>query len=73
LYAAGTPTSLTSKGARMGWLDRERTIAPPGFNRWLVPPAAPSTGKLVDAWALVGVPLGYGVYETLTRVAAPFG
>jgi hypothetical protein len=24
----------------MGWLDRERTGAPPGFNRWLVPPAA---------------------------------
>ena len=24
----------------MGWLDRDRTIAPPGFNRWLVPPAA---------------------------------
>ena len=24
----------------MSWLDRERTIAPPGFNRWLVPPAA---------------------------------
>ena len=22
------------------WLDRERTIAPAGFNRWLVPPAA---------------------------------
>ena len=22
------------------WLDRERTVAPPGFNRWLVPPAA---------------------------------
>lgn len=33
----------------------------------------PSTGKLVIAWALVGVPLGYGVYETLTRVAALFG
>ena len=33
----------------------------------------PSTGKLVVAWALVGVPLGYGVYETLTRVAALFG
>ena len=31
---------LTSKGNKMGWLDRERTIAPPGFNRWLVPPAA---------------------------------
>lgn len=24
----------------MSWFDRERTIAPPGFNRWLVPPAA---------------------------------
>ncbi|MET4135303.1 hypothetical protein [Pseudarthrobacter sp. PvP090] len=33
----------------------------------------PSTGKLVVAWALVGVPLGFGVYETLTRVAALFG
>lgn len=32
-----------------------------------------STGKLVIAWALVGVPLAYGVYETLTRVAALFG
>ncbi|MDI3212635.1 hypothetical protein [Arthrobacter sp. AL12] len=32
-----------------------------------------STGKLTVAWALVGVPLGYGVYETLTRVAALFG
>ena len=33
----------------------------------------PSTGRLVIAWALVGVPLAYGVYETLTRVAALFG
>ncbi|MGO4492902.1 hypothetical protein AB4Y86_12575 [Arthrobacter sp. 2YAF22_2] len=32
-----------------------------------------STGKLAVAWALVGVPLAYGVYETLTRVAALFG
>jgi hypothetical protein len=32
-----------------------------------------STGKLAIAWALVGVPLAYGVYETLTRVAALFG
>lgn len=36
-------------------------------------PVNPSAGKLVVAWALVGVPLGYGVYETLTRVAALFG
>src|SRR6476620_5053999 len=35
-----TPMSLTSRGVLMGWLDRERTIAPPVFNRWLVPPAA---------------------------------
>ena len=32
-----------------------------------------ATGKLTIAWALVGVPLAYGVYETLTRVAALFG
>ena len=36
-------------------------------------PVTPSTAKLVIAWALVGVPLAYGVYETLTRVAALFG
>ncbi len=24
----------------MSILDRDRTIAPPGYNRWLVPPAA---------------------------------
>jgi hypothetical protein len=23
-----------------GWLAKERIVAPPGFNRWLVPPAA---------------------------------
>jgi MFS family permease len=27
-------------GSEAGWLDRARTIAKPGFNRWLVPPAA---------------------------------
>jgi hypothetical protein len=32
-----------------------------------------SSGKLAIDWALVGVPLAYGVYETLTRVAALFG
>lgn len=36
-------------------------------------PAKASTGRLGVAWALVGVPLAYGVYETLTRVAALFG
>ena len=29
-----------ASGAGAGLLDRERIIAQPGFNRWLVPPAA---------------------------------
>ncbi|MCE7027475.1 OFA family MFS transporter [Jiella avicenniae] len=29
-----------ASASRGGWLSRERTIAEPGFNRWLVPPAA---------------------------------
>lgn len=36
-------------------------------------PVKVSTGRLAVAWALVGVPLTYGVYQTLTRVAALFG
>ena len=27
-------------GSALAFLDRDRTIAPPGYNRWLVPPAA---------------------------------
>ena len=30
----------TMETAGTGWLSRERTVAGPGFNRWLVPPAA---------------------------------
>ncbi len=30
----------TSTDGRGGWLARERTVAGPGFNRWLIPPAA---------------------------------
>ncbi|WP_165976985.1 MFS transporter small subunit [Arthrobacter nitrophenolicus] len=32
-----------------------------------------SAAKLALAWSLVGVPLAYGIYQTLTRVAALFG
>ena len=32
--------AATMTGARAGILDRERTIATAGFNRWMVPPAA---------------------------------
>jgi hypothetical protein len=35
--------------------------------------ATASAGKLAVAWLLVGLPLAYGVYQTLTRVAALFG
>jgi hypothetical protein len=29
--------------------------------------------RITVVWALVGVPLAYGVFQTLTRVAALFG
>ncbi len=29
--------------------------------------------KLTLAWALVGIPLTYGVFQTLTKVSALFG
>ncbi|WP_422386488.1 MFS transporter small subunit [Cryobacterium ruanii] len=29
--------------------------------------------KLVVAWALVGIPLAFGIFQTLTRVTALFG
>jgi hypothetical protein len=32
-----------------------------------------SAAKLAIAWSLVGVPLAYGIYQTLTGVAALFG
>ncbi|WP_420898195.1 MFS transporter small subunit [Cryobacterium shii] len=31
------------------------------------------SAQLTIAWALVGIPLAYGVFMTLTRVAALFG
>lgn len=36
-------------------------------------PVNKSTGRLVLAWVLVGIPLAYGVFQTLTQVAALFG
>lgn len=36
-------------------------------------PVNTAAAKVAVAWALVGVPLAYGVYETLTRVTALFG
>lgn len=36
-------------------------------------PVQRSTGRLVLGWILVGIPLAYGVFQTLTQVAALFG
>ena len=30
-------------------------------------------GRVVLGWALVGIPLAYGIFQTLTQVAALFG
>lgn len=32
-----------------------------------------STLKLTFGWLLVGIPLAYGVFQTLTKAAALFG
>ena len=50
-------------GPRPGLLDRRRTIAPPGFNRWLIPPAA------MAVHLCIGEVYGFSVFNApLTRV-----
>jgi MFS family permease len=49
----------------MSWLDRERTIAPPGFNRWLIPPAA------LAVHLCIGQAYATSVYKT--ALVAHFG
>lgn len=41
---------------KSGWLDKERTIAGPGFNRWLVPPAA------LAIHLCIGMAYGFSVF-----------
>ncbi len=43
-------------GQSVGWLDRARIIAPPGFNRWLVPPAA------LAIHLCIGMAYGFSVF-----------
>jgi MFS family permease len=43
-------------GASPGWLDRDSTIAKPGFNRWLVPPAA------LAIHLCIGMAYGFSVF-----------
>ena len=41
---------------RFGWLDKERIVAGPGFNRWLVPPAA------LAIHLCIGMAYGFSVF-----------
>lgn len=52
-------TVLTDQGggsAGASWLDKERTIAAPGFNRWLVPPSA------LAIHLCIGMAYGFSVF-----------
>jgi hypothetical protein len=55
-------------------LSRERTIAPPGFNRWLVPPAALAIHLcigMVYGLSVFWLPLSPGRGPGRTRWPAP--
>ncbi|MFC4274330.1 OFA family MFS transporter [Achromobacter aloeverae] len=51
-----TATTLDLPGSRPGFLDKERTIAGPGFSRWLVPPAA------LAIHLCIGMAYGFSVF-----------
>ena len=46
----------TNADHKPGWLDREAIIAKPGFNRWLVPPAA------LAIHLCIGMAYGFSVF-----------
>ena len=49
-------------GSSSGLLDRSRTVARPGFNRWMVPPAA------LAIHLCIGMAYGFSVFwRPLTR------
>ncbi|HEX9881200.1 MAG TPA: MFS transporter, partial [Hyphomicrobium sp.] len=51
-----TATSVSAGGDARGLLSRERIIAKPGFNRWLVPPAA------LAIHLCIGMAYGFSVF-----------
>src|SRR5437667_11715570 len=53
---AAVDRTLPAKGRIAGILDRERIIARPGFNRWLVPPAA------LAIHLCIGMAYGFSVF-----------
>jgi len=48
--------AMAGSAANLGWLAKERTIAGPGFNRWLVPPAA------LAIHLCIGMAYGFSVF-----------
>src|SRR6266550_4090355 len=59
----------------LGFLDRSRTVAPPGWTRWLVPPAALSVHLSIGqayAWSVFKPPLEKTLHLTGTQSALPF-
>ena len=61
---------LESSEVMLSVLDRERTIAPPGFNRWLVPPAALAIHLSVGqayAFSVFNIPLTQILGSTKTH------
>ncbi|MGP0061516.1 MAG: OFA family MFS transporter [Beijerinckiaceae bacterium] len=66
--------SLRSSQANAGLLDRERIIAKPGFNRWLVPPAALAIHLCIGmayGFSVFWLPLAQAVGVTKPLACAP--
>jgi MFS family permease len=58
-----------------GFLDRSRTIAPPGWSRWMVPPTALSVHLSIGqvyAWSVFKPPLESALHLSGTASALPF-
>ncbi len=53
---AETNVAAEASASSLGWLAKERTIAGPGFNRWLVPPAA------LAIHLCIGMAYGFSVF-----------
>src|SRR2546425_758752 len=61
-------TGRSAEGAMAGFLSRERIVAKPGFNRWLVPPAAVAIHLCIGqayAISVFNLPLGRAIGITV--------
>ena len=58
-----------------GFFDRSSIVAPPGWSRWLVPPAALAVHLAIGqayAWSVLKTGLGQGLGLSGTATALPF-